>query len=234
MIKGLFSYKKYIYLALVTVANFWFWQILENNLFFGLLVLIIEVALFELIAGTNRKNRMMFVTLAIGATICTLVMLRDQFDKTLLVTSPTEVSIQAKRHNYLADGLGIFFTNKYSLHYYKDYSLGVGKYLRNVFYTLDPNLYFFRSHPREKLGIDESYKYPPIVLPFFVVGILFLFVNYSKYKPLTIYLTAAALFTGFLDPAYKLGPILIFPFTTIAIYFGFATIVTRLKLKFAK
>jgi hypothetical protein len=223
-----------IFLLVITVANFWFWQIFSNNFILGVILLVIELGLFILITKKDLKRS---YTLALYIFILFLlvfdtILLKSDFDNTLLTTSSTEISILNERHGYLAEGLGNIFTNKYVQHYYKDYSLATGKYLRNIFYTLDPNLYFFRSHPREKAGIDEYEKYSPFVLPFFVIGILFTIIYYRKYKSLIIYSIFATFLTGFISPSYKLGPILMFPFINIILYLGFITSIQKIKLLF--
>ena len=153
-------FKSYIFLLILTISNYWVWQIFSNNLVLGGVLLLIELGLFILITQKNLRKRYQTILFLSGLFFLSLgaIFVKGNFDQTLLVTSPTEISILMQRHGYLADGLGKIFTNKYVLHYYKDYSMAVGKYERNIFYSLDPNLYFFRSHPREKAGIDEYEK----------------------------------------------------------------------------
>ncbi len=218
-------------LLLVTISNYWVWQIFSNNLILGVGLVITEFLLFSLIgnrqatkAKTSLKLGFVFVLLFIGAFF-----LRDRFDRTLTSLSPTEVSINNQRYVYLAESFGKYPLVKYIPHYYSTYSVYTRKYLTNVFYTLDPNLYFFRSHPREKAGIDETNKYPAVALPFFIAGVLIITIQYQKYKFTAIYAFVAALLSGLIDPGFKLGPVLMFPFVNIVIYLGLTESIRKAK-----
>ena len=218
-------------MLILTASNYWVWQIFSSNLVLGGILLLTELGLFILITQKNLRKRCQTILFLSGLLFLSLgaVFVKSNFDQTLLVTSPTEISILMQRHAYLADGLGKIFTNRYILHYYKDYSLAVGKYERNIFYSLDPNLYFFRSHPREKAGIDEYEKYSPLFLPLFVIGIFYLILHSRKYLFLILYFLLATLLTGFISPYYKLGPVLLFPFVNIILYLGLTGLIPKIK-----
>lgn len=220
-----------IILLILTAANYWVWQILANNFILGATLLLIELGLFVLITQKNLKKAYRNTILLSGLILLTLgiIFVRANFDRTLLTISPTEISVLSQRHAYLAEGLGRIFTNRYVLHYYKDYSMAVGKYERNIFYSLDPNLYFFRSHPREKAGIDEYDKYSPLFLPLFVLGIFYLILYSKVYRFLLLYFIIALLATGLTSPYYKLGPVLMFPFVNMILYLGLTGLIPIVK-----
>ncbi|MGA2910200.1 MAG: hypothetical protein ABSE04_00155 [Candidatus Microgenomates bacterium] len=229
-------YKKCLYLLILTLANYWIWQILLSNLVISIVLLIIEFGIFVLITLKELRKHWrdaILISVLLLTMACGFI-LRNKFDKTLLTNSPTEINVLNERHGILANGLGIIFTNRYAQHYYLDFNLGAGKYLRNVFYTLDPNLYFFQSHPREKAGIVETNKYSPFVLPLFVIGILFLIIYYRQYLFLIAYFLFALVLTGFLSPAYNPGPVLMFPFMNIVLYLGLTASIPKIKLLFKK
>lgn len=237
MIGKLKHFENYIFLLILTAANYWVWQLFSNNLDLGIILLVIELGLFILITKKNLK-KVYTITLSVSVLLLLTIsafLLRGEFDQTLLTISPTETSILNQRHGYLIEGLGKIFPNKY-IPYYKlqEYDMATGKYLQNIFYSLDPNLYFFRSHPREKAGIDEYNKYSPIVLPLFIAGVLFLTIYYRKYKFLILYSLLAILFTGFISPKYKLGPILMFPPVNIILYLGLIAVILKVKPLFKK
>jgi hypothetical protein len=48
------------------------------------------------------------------------------------------------------------------------------KMQENLFEVIDPNLYFFANHPRERVGIVEFEKFPYIYMPFLIIGIFFI------------------------------------------------------------
>jgi hypothetical protein len=224
--------KRYLILIFFTAANFWIWQIFSNNLVLGFILLTLELGLFFLSTQKNlekKYKKALSISIFFVLVLSAFLLIKNNFDKTLSSLSPTEVDTFNRRHSYLAEGLGKVLGNRYLLRFYRFYGTTVSKYERNIFYSLDPNLYFYRSHPREKVGIDEYNKYSPFVLPFFVIGILFLIIFYRDYKFLIAYFIGALLATGFISPNYRLGPVLIFPFMNIILYFGFAAIVAKVK-----
>lgn len=222
-------YKKYhvLFKALIiivaTLTNMWWFPIFKENFLYGLLVIIITLFLFILTFKLSI-NKTIFnfsiVALAISLFSLSIILINNQFDITLKTANPTEVMREAQRHGLFADGLGILFTNKISQNFYKNFSLPLEKYLRNISYSVDLNLYFFKSHPREKSGIDEIDKYSIIFLPFFVIGLLRHFLYPSKYKILTLYLSFSIVVNGFLSPYFKPGPILFFPYVSNIIALG--------------
>lgn len=219
--------KEFLILTLFTVANYWFWQIFKASLVLCAFLLFLEFAIFKLTNKKDTKKEIVFYYVFI--ILCMLMfgffVIKQKFDETIVVNSPTEVHILNQRHGYLSEGLGVIFTNKVSQQYYANWNPKIGKYLRNVSYILDPNLYFYRSHPREKAGIDEAEKYSPFVLPFFIIGILFLITHAESYLPLIIYLLLAVFISGFIDPGCSLGPVLMFPFMNIFLYLGLKGVV---------
>jgi hypothetical protein len=122
--------------------------------------------------------------------IITFLVLRVGFDKNIFFTSSREQLQLNERHGLYAIELGQLFTNKVSLHFYKYFSGSIRKLEQNLFYSLDPNLYFFASHPRERAEVGEFDKYPWVLLPFFIVG-LFLVIQY-RYLVVITYLIGAS------------------------------------------
>jgi hypothetical protein len=51
------------------------------------------------------------------------------------------------------------------------------KYKKNLFQVLDPNYYFFASHPRERAGVNEIKKFPWVSLFLFLPGVYLLVKN---------------------------------------------------------
>lgn len=213
-------------IVFVFLANFWWLPIFKTNFIYGILLLILSFLLFN-----NKKFPKTNLIILTVFFILSLMLLIGNFDKNLNIPNPTEVKQQSIRHSLLADGMGVLFTNKFSLKFYKNWNLPISKYLRNISYAIDPNLYFFASHPREKSGIDEFEKFPPILLPFFILGFLYYLVNLQKNKLLSTYLILSMIVTGFLTPYFKLGPVLFFPFVNVLITNGLLLTLNKLKKK---
>lgn len=102
--------------------------------------------------------------------------------------------------------------------YFKYFNLPLYKLQSNFFANLDPNLYFFASHPRERTGVEEFQKYLPVFLPFFVLGFISIIYK-SSWKILT-YVTFIAVISSIISPKYNLGPILFFPVINLLITTG--------------
>ena len=223
-------YLKLIVFILITFANFWWILILKENFLYGLLLILITFILF--FASFNVFSGLkLSVIMGVLFVILSTLLIKNHFDYTLKTLSPTDEKIQTQRHGVYADGLGILFTNKLSQNFYKNWSMSLGKYLRNISYSVDPNLYFFSSHPREKSGIDEFEKYSPFLLPIFIIGVLIHALSFGKIKALTAYLLASIIITGFISPYFKLGPILLFPYISIVIALGAASVIKKNYVK---
>lgn len=222
---------KYIVLALLTVANYWFWQILKENTALLTVLLLSQFFIFRII-GKKDVKKLILPILVLTALffLQSDLLIKQNFDKSLTNKSPAEVYLLNQRHGYLSEGLGPIFNNKISQRYYADIDIGFGKYLRNVSYVLDPNLYFFRSHPREKSGIDEYSKYSPFTLPLFVFGSLLIIVNPATFLLLLGYFALAVVVSGFINPGYVLGPVLMFPFINIVMYEGLKILIQKIRI----
>lgn len=101
------------------------------------------------------------------------------------------------------------------------------KFENNFSVAIDPNLYFFANHPRERSGLREFEKYPYILIPLFLVG---LFYFYQKNRNVFIVLLGIPLIilTIFGNNSL-LGPLSLFPFITIAISLGLARLLEKIS-----
>lgn len=214
-------------IIIIIFANLWWFPIFKENLLYGLLVITITLSLFILTLKLLTHKLafiLLMITFITSSLLLSISLLKDHFDYTLQKMSPAEELQLMQRHGLYADGLKLMFTNKFSQNFYKNWSLPLEKYLRNTSYSIDPNLYFFKSHPREKTGIDEFDKYFLILLPLFIIGLFKHVVSFGRFKLLTIYLILSILISGFISPFFKLGPILFFPYINILIALGAFTI----------
>lgn len=106
----------------------------------------------------------------------------------------------------------------------QNFSLGLRegsrRVVNNFVEAIDPNLYFFANHPRERVGIPEFEKFFFFFLPFFVLG----FFNLVRKWPLSLWLLALAaplFLTSLTGHQNFFGPFSIFPFITAAVTAGF-------------
>lgn len=203
-------------LLLVIMLNPWWWIILQRNLWVGLLVFSLSLVVF--VYFWQIKSRALFLLLLVLTMTLIFMTAREAFDESIFKASALDIQQYHKRHEFYANGLGKIYTNRFSLTYFKEYNLPLYKLQRNFFANLDPNLYFFASHPRERLGVEEFKKYSPIFLPFFLVGTLFSI--YVLSPAILIYSISILLLSSVVSSKYYLGPILFFPLLNYLITIG--------------
>lgn len=215
-----------IILFCVIFGNYWIWKILNNNIFFGITAIIITFIL-----GYSFKNKYLDIKLA---TVCLLLvtflsfsLFNSQFDKKIISNTPEDILLLNYRHNYLADELGWLFQNKLTLIFFKNVSRQLHQFQRNLFDNLDQNLYFFANHPRERAGVGEFEKYPFILMPFFILGLLFIIKNRNTL--LSIYILIIVILSALIKPSYQLGPVLFFPLITLLIALGINVCLRRIR-----
>lgn len=207
--------EKFIHL-LVIILNPWWWVIIQRDLWVGLLVFVLSFTVF--LYFFKGKLRIFLLLLSVLTVILFFISVRKAFDESILRVSSLDIQQYNKRHEFYAIGLGKIYTNRFSLAYFKEYNFPLYKLQSNFFANLDPNLYFFASHPRERLGIEEFNKYLPIFLPFFLIGILYSI--YILSPNLFIYSISISLLSSIISSKYNLGPILFFPLINLAITIG--------------
>lgn len=192
---------------IVIILNPWWWIIIQRNFWIGLLVFVLSLVVFTYFR--QIKSRKLFFLLLTLTTLVFFIAVREDFDESILRNSALDIQQYNKRHEFYAHGLGKIYTNKFSLNYFENFNFPLTKLQRNFFSNLDPNLYFFASHPRERTGVEEFEKYPAVFLPFFIIGVL-----YSIYilpPNLLVYLILILLMSSIISSKYNLGPVLFFP-----------------------
>lgn len=220
------SLNYYLLFLAVTLGNLWIWWIFKENFIIGILLVILSYLFFKQVIIKAQAGQ--FIALIFIFIIVTFFTLRVGFDKNIFFISAEEQAQQDARHGLYAVELGQLYKNKLSLNFYKYFNSSIHKLERNFFYNLDPNLYFFASHPRERPGIGEFDKYPWILLPFFITG---LFVIFQYYPIVGIYFIWITFMSMFLNPAYSLGPVLFFPLINVVIALGLIYFIQLVKKK---
>lgn len=201
---------------LIIILNPWWLIIIQRNLLIGSVVFILSFLTFKFFWQTKSKK--IFLTIFILTAILFLATIREAFDESLFRNSALDIQQYNRRHEFYANGLGKLYKNRITLTYFKDYNFPFSKLQRNFFGNLDINLYFFKSHPRERLGIEEFQKYSPILLPFFLIGIFYFI--YTSLSKMLIYLVPVLLASSLFSFSYNLGPVLLFPVVNLMITAG--------------
>lgn len=210
----------------IIILNPWWWRILQRNLIAGLLAFVLSLV-FYIYFWQNKSKKLLFLIIILTLFLI-VISFRQAFDESIFRNSALDIQQINKRHEFYAKDLGKLYTNRISLTYFKEYSLVLSRLQRNFFNNIDLNLYFFASHPRERLGVQEFEKILPVFLPFFLVGLLF--VIYKKNAQVLIYIGIISFFNAFISPYYELGPILFFSVINFFIAIGFI-LVLRKRIK---
>lgn len=200
----------------VILLSPWWWIIIRRNFLSGLLVFILSFVVFQYFFKST--SRILFLLLLSLTAIIFFISIGKAFDESILKVSSLEIQQYNRRHEFYANGLGKIYTNRFSLAYFKEYNLPLYKLQRNFFANLDPNLYFFASHPRERSGVEEFKKYSSIFLPFFLIGLFYCI--YMKLSKILIYFVVISLLSSVISSAYNLGSILFFPLINFTITIG--------------
>lgn len=208
--------KSVLVLLIISLTNPWWWIIFQRNLWVSILVFILSVAVF--IYFWQVRSKKLFLSILLLSTILFFVAVNDAFDENIFRNSALDIQKISKRHEFYANGLGKLYKNRFSLAYFENYSLPFSKLQRNLFANLDPNLYFFASHPRERIGVEEFKKYFPIFLPFFFIGVIYSI--YILSPNLFIYSISILLMSSIISSKYNLGPVLFFPLISYMITIG--------------
>lgn len=215
---------------LVILLNPWWWVIIQRNLAVGVLVFVLSLVVY--IYFWQVKSGRVLLVLSLLTIMLFVISTREAFDGGIFRLSALDIQQMNKRHEFYANSLDKIYTNRFSLTYFKEYNLPLYKLQRNFFGNLDLNLYFFASHPRERLGVEEFEKYLPIFLPFFLIGVL-----YSIYVPLLgilIYSVSVLFLSSIISPAYKLGPMLFFPIVNFMVTIGIVLSIKEIVKKFKR
>lgn len=218
-----------VHILVISLSPGW-WVIIQRNFFLGLLLLILSLTVF-IYFFQNKSKILLFLFLLLTGIIF-IISIGQAFDGSIFRNSALDIQQLNKRHEFYAKGLGKIYTNRISLTYFKNFNLPLAKLQHNFFGNLDPNLYFFASHPRERLGIEEFKKYSPIFLPFFLIGAL-----YSIYVPLfgiLIYSISVLFLSSIISPAYELGPMLFFPIVNFMVTIGIVLSIKEIAKIFKK
>ena len=85
--------------------------------------------------------------------------------------------------------------------------------------VVDPNLFFFTNHPRERVGVREFEKFPYILLPIFIVGLFS--IKKKNLKDVLLGLSPVVLIS-FIGNSNPMGPFALFPFFAAIISIGLA------------
>lgn len=204
-------------LLIVLLFNNWTWEIYSFNL---LLFIIVLTASASLYFSAIRKSKKLLCIFCLFLTLLLIIQWKTTKNTGLNYMSETDWSLFATRRNELAavaPNLERYLGNKPEYMFYK--------FEQNLLRTMDLNLYFFGSHPRERSGIREFEKFSFLFLPFFVIGLLKL----AKFSPWQLGISSLIPLLGLaiIGQDNPIGPFSLLPFLSVAIAVGVPHIINK-------
>lgn len=196
-------------ILVISFSNFWAYQLFANNIFLGVLLTLESILLFLSVLPESSK-KIQVALFAILACL-SLFLLATSFNKEIFYVSDFEKMVQKNRGEYFGAELGRIYGNRAGIFYFDKIRPVAGKISANFASNLDLGKYFLSKNISER-------RYPVILLPLFVFGLLRLITGYQK-TPALYFLIALAV-NSLVSISGKTGPVLLFPFFNFCIALG--------------
>ena len=196
----------------VLLANFWIWRILFNSVPLGLLVLASSIFLY---LSFKRNSKKYFFAFLVLFSLLLIFQWKTTSEESLVELSNDEQRVQQmrlKEYPPIRISIAHWFENR-------EESIAFFRILENFSETIDPNLYFFANHPRERIGINEFEKFPYIFLPLFFYGLV-LSVAERRKLVLGMSFILPVVLISIIGHKNQLGPFSLFPFLAVSITHG--------------
>lgn len=219
-------FKKFLPLLFVFVFNFWLWKILSFNIALGLVIVLASIFLWLEI---QENKKFYFYTLIVLFGLLLFFQWKTSFKTSLIYRNDNEKVIQqewlkAYPPIYIKiAGKTIWIPIAHWLEQRKE-SMVFYKIEENFSEVIDPNLFFFANHPRERVGVIEFEKFPYILLPIFIVGLFS--IKKKNLKDLLLGLSPIVLIS-FIGNSNPIGPFALFPLFAAVISIGLAPIFSK-------
>lgn len=185
-------------------ANLWIYKIFVANFLLGVVILLATILLL--------KNNKFFLLLFIPILLFQI----QTTNKTSLTAISNDdrrvIDMRLRAYPYKFLRLGYWLEERKE-------SIIFNRVVTNFFENMDPNLYFFSNHPRQRVGIKEFEKFPYVLLPFFLLGV-FDFVSKKNKLLWLISFLVPIIVLSIIGNRNNLGPFSLFPFFAISINEG--------------
>lgn len=207
--------------VIILLGNIWILKIFNNDALTGVFILLSSIFIYLFIK--NPKN--IYLLSAVILLLLSIYKIPNILKINLGYNDQESIVMNTRLNEYPP----ITFLPVAHWLEERPETIAIYKITDNFAQLMDPNLYFFANHPRERTGISEIEKFPYILLPFFIYGIFRLFED-KKYKVL-LFLAIPLIFYSIYGFRSSVDPYLMFPFMTLAIYGGVSETYRKLNLK---
>ena len=212
-----FQEMNFLILIFVLLGNLWIWRVFSFDILLGFFV--VATSIFLYLALVRKDKNYSFIFFGIF-TLLLIFQWKTTEVKSLTQLSNDEQRLQQMRLKEYPPAwlrVGYWFEGRHE-------SIAFFRILNNFSEVIDPNLYFFANHPRERVGFTEFEKFPYILFPIFLLGLFFVVKKHGRNNAFLASFVAPILFTSIFGHKNPLGPISIFPFIAIATAFGFKSV----------
>lgn len=206
-----------VLLIIVTLANSWIWKIAGLNFILSSFLILTTVFLY--LSISREKYYYLFFSLFI---IIAFFQWETTTFQSFNLLDNDEQRIQKLRLEFYKPSTHfvrvIFYRLNLKDFLEGDFTTATTRIQRNFFETIDPNVYFFGGHPRERVWANDFEKFPYILIIPFLMG------GYSLIKQKK-WLAYLSLFIGvvllsLLGHKNSLGPFILFPSFVVTISSG--------------
>lgn len=225
----------YLFFIFSNLTNFWLWKIALTDWLLGLFIILTTLLLFIEVNKESKFPKSLSRLFIVFILICTLFQIKGS-----VKTSLTEISNDDRR---LID----MRLNEYSpmyikigqktiwlpiAHWFEERKEAIAffRLSKNFSEIIDPNLYFFANHPRERVGIKEIEKFSFVLLPVFIYGVFKIFGKKEKWLWILSF-TIPLMATSVIGNYNSLGPVSLYPFFVVTLSTGFTEMFLKLKSK---
>ena len=199
-----------IFLIFVIIASPWTWMIFNNSFFLGVLVFTTSLFFYR----SLLKDKIGFLTIAFLSALL-FFQYQTTGKRPLTYLSPAEQEFRQSRIGEYPASFSPF--NRWIEK--RPEAIAISNFGKNFFENIDPNLYFFANHPRERTGVWEFEKLPFLFLPFFLYG-LFLIINLPRASLLLLGGITPIILISIIGNANPLGSFSLFPIFVAATAYG--------------
>jgi len=203
--------------------NYWIFILFSTNFFVGLLVLILTFYVYKFFKSEKRKLTKPLLVFFLFTLLFQSLTTQEKSLTIIENDDRREIDMRLKAYTPKFLRVGYWFEERKE-------SIAFTRVSSNFFENIDPNLYFFANHPREKVGVKEIEKFPYILLPVFLIGLVeILKRKYVKFWLISFFVPLV--FLSFIGNINPMGPFILFPFFVITISEGFGPIARWLEKK---
>ncbi len=223
----------YLLFCLILFGNYWIWRALSYSLPIFILLVACSLLGYRIIKGKGKL--LVFLLLLM---LLVFSQWRSTFPTSLTVFSNDDIRLKDQRLKeyppvYIKIGPGAIWIPVAHWFEERKEAVAASRVATNFSEVLDPNLYFFANHPRERVGVSEFGKFPYVFFPFFVVGILEA-VGLRKTKGFFLSLILAILLLSLIGNKNELGPFVLFPYIVSITVFGAELLTQKTKSLFSR